>query len=153
LHTYDGVPTDQECSEIDSLRERLSSGILVMMFGQSRATLGQPGTRYSGRVTDKGLHTHIGDVEARLPWQAITAHASSSAVILLLAGQTVLPITRSFFATEEAWQLARRTIQTNVPEAPTARPTTAHWRTVVLWLALLIVIFLAWQFAQAPRVR
>ncbi len=37
--------------------------------------------------------------------------------------------------------------------APTGPRPTTQWRAVVLWLALLVVIFLAWHFAQMPTAR
>jgi hypothetical protein len=75
-------------------------------------------------------------------------------VIILLAGQLCCPIARSFFATEEAWQLARQIIETKVPSVPTdRRSATQWWKIIALWLALLVTIFLAWHFAQPPSAK
>jgi hypothetical protein len=147
---YEGVPTEREYAEIESLRRDLASGILVLMFGESKALLARPDTHYSGRVSEEALEARMAGVDARLPWDAVTAHAASSRVILLLIGQVCLPIAKSFFPTEEPWQVAHAIISKKVPVVPTAWRPDMQWKTTILWLALLVVIFLAWHFAQTP---
>jgi hypothetical protein len=151
---YEGVPTEGEYAEIQRLRQELSSGILFLMFGESKAMVGQATERHCGLVSEQMLEARICGIDARLPWSAVTAYAASPSVILLLIGQVCLPICRSFVGGEEQWQGTRAIVETHVAAVP-ARVSTATtpWRVLVLWLALLVVILLAWHFAQMPSTR
>ena len=157
MEDYAGVLTEQEYADIQRLRRELSSGFLFLMFGESKAILAPTDTRYSGRVSEEALEARIAGVDARVPWEAVTGYAASSAVLLLLIGQVCLPIAKSFFTGDEQWQVACATLAEKVPRVPSGRRPNAHaatqWRTIVLWLALLLVIFLAWHFAQIPSAR
>ncbi len=153
VQAYEGVATEHDYKEIQRLRRDASSVILFLMFGESKAALGGPDERYSGRVSEQMLETRIVGLDARIPWKAVTAHVASSTMILLVIGQLCLPIARSFFVGEQQWQDARRIIERNVAAVPTGGRFATPWRTVVLWLALLVVIFLAWHFAQVPSGR
>jgi len=101
-----------------------------------------------GRISDDVLETGVGGVDARIPWSAVIGYAASSSVLVLLVGREYVPMARGFFGDEEQWQLARDAVTTRVPALPTIEAPDATWRTVVLWLTLLIVVFLAWHFAQ-----
>jgi hypothetical protein len=154
MQVYEGVPTELEYGEIQRLRRELASGILVLMFGKSKAAVAAPDERYSGVLSEQVLEARIGGVDARIPWKAVTACATSSTVVLLLMGQVCLPICRSFFAGEDQWRAACAIVEKSVPAAvPTGARPAIQWRTIVLWLALLVVIFLAWHFAQVPNAR
>lgn len=152
---YEGVLTQEEHADVQRLRQQFSSAILMLMFGPSKKLLAEPSTSYAGSVSEDALDTRISGSVARLPWAAVTAYAAAPSVLLLLAGHVCLPVARSFFPTEESWQEARRIITKKVALAPPLRRLSAdvHWRTVMLWLTLLAVIFLAWHFAQMPHLK
>ncbi len=150
---YEGVLTQEEYAEVQRLRQEFSSGVLVLMFGQSKALLAERNARYAGSVCEDALDTRISGSSARLPWEAVTAYAAGPSV-LLLAGHACLPLARSLFPTDESWQAARAIITNRVVLAPPPRKLgDIQWRTVLLWLALLVVVFLAWHFAQMPHAK
>lgn len=150
---YQGVLTSEEHADVQRLRRNLASGILMLMFGESKALLAEQNTHYAGSVSEDALETVIDGVKARLPWRAVTTFAATASVILLLAGQVCFPVSRSFFAGEDSWHAARAIIENKVTPVPAPRSGVAVQRTVWLWLALLVVIFVAWHFAQIPHAR
>jgi hypothetical protein len=156
MQRYEGVLTADEYAEAQRLRKELSSSILFLMFGESAAVIGEPGEHHAGRLSDEVLETRIAGHDGRIPWQAVTAYAHSANVVLLLIGQHCLPIARSFFPSETEWKSARNTFHGKVPIATPSlrfRDLPANRNTVMLWLALLVVIFIAWHFAQMPGAR
>ena len=91
-------------------------------------------------------------VDARIPWPAFTACAGSSRAIVLLAGHIFIPLARSFFQSEQEWADARAIVEKCVPLPSGKAGGHSVVRTTVFWLVLLLVIFLAWHFAQLPKV-
>jgi hypothetical protein len=111
--------------------------------------------RCTGRVTDVALEARLAGTDARIPWQAFASRATSSRAIVLLAGRMVVPITRTLFPTEQDWLAACAAVEKGIPVRPGqgAAGGRAIARSVALWLVLLLVIFLAWHFAQLPKAR
>jgi hypothetical protein len=150
---YEGVATDSEYAEIRGLRRRLSSVVLLLRLTESSEEAPGQGAHHSGRVSDEMLEARIAGVDARIPWKAVVMYAASPSVMLVVVGKAYVPIARSFFQAEEQWQFARETVERRVVRAPSIQAPPATWRAVILWLTLLIVVFLAWHFAQMPRAR
>jgi hypothetical protein len=110
---------------------------------------------YTGQVTEPALEARLVGVDARIPWLAFGARAGSSRAIVLVAGQLFVPLARTFFTTEHEWLAARAIIEHKVPlsESQVRAGGLSLARSVVLWLGLLVVIFLAWHFAQISKGR
>jgi hypothetical protein len=145
---YEGVATDLEWAEIQRLCQAVHPGFLIRLLRVARARTPQLAQRHVGRIADDVLETSVGGVDARIPWSAVVGYAASRDVLVLLVGRECVPMARGFFHDEAQWQLARETVTTRVFALPTIGAPDATWRTVLLWLTLLIVTFLAWHFAQ-----
>ena len=107
---------------------------------------------YAGQVTESALEARLVSVDARIPWPAFTARAGSARAIVLLAGHIFIPLARSFFQSEQEWADARAIVEKCVPLPSGKAGGHSVLRTTVFWLVLLLVIFLAWHFAQLPKV-
>ena len=107
---------------------------------------------YTGQVTESALEARLVGTDARIPWPAFTARAGSPRAIVLLAGHICVPLARGFFPSEQEWLAAREIVERSVPLPPGKAGGHSLVRTTVFWLVLLLVVFLAWHFAQLPRV-
>lgn len=109
-------------------------------------------TEYRGRFTDEALETQLG-AEARIPWQLFSTHTTSGSVSVLFFGHQFVPLASSFFDSPEKWESARALIRQKVSAV---QPPDRRRRSVAVWFALFVVIFVALQFAlmrqsQTPR--
>jgi hypothetical protein len=143
MQAYDGVPTESEHADIDRLRRRLSSSLLSLVSAEPKAAVLD---RHRGRVSDEGSEARVDGIDVRIPWAAVLAFAATSNVVVLAIGRLFVPIARSFFPGEVEWQTARVIVERNVPGVPSSIPGASVWKTVLLWVAVLLVIVIAWHF-------
>jgi hypothetical protein len=102
----------------------------------------------AGAVTDRALETRVRGVDARIPWESFTSQLAADAVLVLfIGGQLQAVLAARQFDGEESWQRARDLIGERVTRA---RPPSLLLRTI-LWTLVLLVLFLAWHFAQIKR--
>ena len=163
MHAYQGTLTEDDYVEIARLQRRVSPGArtvaewLLWWFRRpdprrlwrSTPALHEP---YTGQVTESALEAHLVGTDARIPWPAFTARAGSPRAIVLLAGHICVPLARGFFPSEQEWLVAREIVERSVPLPPGKAGGHSFVRTTVFWLVLLLVVFLAWHFAQLPKV-
>jgi hypothetical protein len=157
MHPYQGTLTEDDYVEVARLRRQLSPGVRTWWFRRpdprklwrSTPALREP---YAGQVTESALEARLVAVDARIPWPAFSARAGSPRAIVLLAGHMCIPLARSFFASEEEWLAARAIVERCVPLRSSRAGDQTIVRTAIFWLVLVLVIFLAWHFAQLPKV-
>lgn len=148
---YEGVATEAERAEALRLCLTVSPAIRIFLRAFN-VWFPQPDAEHVGRISDDVLEARIGGVDARIPWSAMLGYVASPGLIVLIAGTRLVLIARSFVLNEEQWQLARGTVTEHVRALQTVEEP-ATWRTVILWLTLLVAVFLAWHLVQMPRGR
>ena len=117
------------------------------LLGLWRASV-SPGSEQRGTVTEQWLEARLFGVEARIPWKVFAGRlASGRALVLFVGTHLQLVLGASQFADENAWREACALVARHVPMPE--RPSIL--RRTILWLILLLVIFLAWHFAQMKR--
>ena len=108
---------------------------------------------FRGLTTEQALEARLGGIDTRVPWTFFSSHVASSSALLLFAGSKVhVMLSRSMFGTDDAWQQARATIAQRVPQAREEHGTSPRRLLISLgWVLLLLLVFLAWHFAQIPK--
>jgi len=103
-----------------------------------------------GEVTDGSLRARFLGEDAVIPWAFFSSQRQSSKALVLFVGTHLhVMLARGFFQSDDAWREAGSIIAEKVPGRQVRVGATL--RTVLLWLGFLVVIFLAWHFAQLPR--
>lgn len=98
---------------------------------------------YRGRVSDVSLETRVSDVNATIPWTTITAYAQDEQVVVLRTDdQTLIPLSRGFFESDEEWDRVEKIIREKVAGNELSSRTFGY--SVLLFLAAIMLIFLLW---------
>jgi len=160
MQEYEGILTEGEYAEIGRLRQELSSALVVLVaatpYPGPWVVATRVGEEQRGRVSEDALEVRVGECEARIPWEAFIAYAASADAVLLSVGRLAVPVARSFFKSRGEWEAARAMIGERVPRAGPVRTQPSWLRPVkvaLLWLALAVVVYLGWHFADysSPR--
>lgn len=83
-----------------------------------------------------------------IPWEKFhRAFIAPDMVLLYVSSQQFFSIPRGFFATDAAWNELSALVGRRVP---LRRRGPMVLRTVLLWLAIIVCVFLLWSVASAP---
>jgi hypothetical protein len=156
MYAYRGTLTEADTAEVERMKRRLLAGPLFIIleplasFHAKNGGAQQAGAACGGRFADDTFEPEIDGVQSRIPWKAVTTYSASESLILVVVGHVYVPVARHFFGSQQDWEGAKALLAGNVIMVEPDRQVHRHGerRTIVLWLALLAVIWFAWHFAQ-----
>jgi len=66
-------------------------------------------------------------------------------VLLFLSGQQFHALPRAFFGSDAEWSQFQDLVRAKVPEK---HGQSAVWKTLILWLAIILAVVVAWSFVK-----
>jgi hypothetical protein len=101
----------------------------------------------AGEADEQGIRMESAHGRADLPWTLMhKVVVSTNVVTVYQSVQIIRMFPREFFADEESWQAFRR-LAAAAPAS--AKPPLRPIYVVLLWIAIIIVVFVVWEIQRA----